>query len=57
MEKKNINIYQYFKNLKIDEYFELMKTAETNEEKEFYFNMRNFILKEEQKKIINKGMY
>ena len=57
MEIKNINIYQYFKNLKTDDYFELIKKAESDEEKEFYFNMKNFILKEEQKKIIEKGLH
>ncbi|MHD0317999.1 hypothetical protein [Fusobacterium sp. THCT1E2] len=57
MEIKNVNIYEYFKTLKIDEYFELIKSAKTKEEKEFYFNVRNFLLQEEQKKIIEEGIY
>ena len=35
MEIKNVNIYEYFKTLKIDEYFELIKSAKTKEEQEF----------------------
>ena len=57
MEIRDVNIYEYFKNLKIDEYFELIKSAKTKEEKEFYFNARNFLLQEEQKKIIEEGIY
>ncbi|WP_172604186.1 hypothetical protein [Fusobacterium ulcerans] len=57
MEIRDINIYEYFKTLKIDEYFELIKSAKTKEEKEFYFNARNFLLQEEQKKIIEEGIY
>lgn len=57
MTNTNINIYEYFKTLKIDEYFELIKSAKTKEEKEFYFNARNFLLQEEQKKIIEKRIY
>lgn len=57
MEIRDVNIYEYFKTLKIDEYFELIKSAKTKEEKEFYFNVRNFLLQEEQKKIIEEGIY
>lgn len=57
MEVRDVNIYEYFKTLKIDEYFELIKSAKTKEEKEFYFNARNFLLQEEQKKIIEEGIY
>lgn len=57
MEIRDINMYEYFKTLKIDEYFELIKSAKTKEEKEFYFNARNFLLQEEQKKIIEEGIY
>lgn len=57
MEIRDVNIYEYFKALKIDEYFELIKSAKTKEEKEFYFNARNFLLQEEQKKIIEEGIY
>ena len=57
MEIRDVNIYEYFKTLKIDEYFELIKSAKTKEEKEFYFNTRNFLLQEEQKKIIEEGIY
>lgn len=57
MEIRDVNIYEYFKTLKIDEYFELIKSAKTKEEKEFYFNARNFLLQEEQKKIIEEEIY
>ena len=57
MEIRDVNIYEYFKTLKIDEYIELIKSAKTKEEKEFYFNARNFLLQEEQKKIIEEGIY
>ena len=57
MEIRDVNIYEYFKTLKIDEYFELIKSAKTKEEKEFCFNARNFLLQEEQKKIIEEGIY
>ena len=57
MEIRDVNIYEYFKTLKIDEYFELIKSAKTKEEKEFYFNARNFLLQEEQTKIIEEGIY
>lgn len=57
MEIRDVNIYEYFKTLNIDEYFELIKSAKTKEEKEFYFNARNFLLQEEQKKIIEEVIY
>lgn len=57
MEIRDVNIYEYFKTLNIDEYFELIKSAKTKEEKEFYFNARNFLLQEEQKKVIEERIY
>ncbi|MDU1910799.1 hypothetical protein [Fusobacterium sp.] len=45
------------RDVNIDEYFELIKSAKTKEEKEFYFNARNFLLQEEQKKIIEEVIY
>jgi len=57
MEIRDVNIYEYFKTLNIDEYFELIKSAKTKEEKEFYFNARNFLLQEEQKKVIEERIF
>lgn len=57
MEIRDVNVYEYFKTLNIDEYFELIKSAKTKEEKEFYFNARNFLLQEEQKKVIEERIF
>lgn len=56
MENK-INIYEYFYNLSMEEFVEIISNAKTEEEKEFYRKSWSFILQEKQREAIKKGVY
>lgn len=56
MENK-INIYEYFYNLSMEEFVEIMSNTKTEEEKEFYRKAWSLILQEKQIKAIEKGIY
>ena len=50
-------IYNEMKNLDIDEFLQIIVNAESQEEKEFYSVMSDFIIQKSQEKVIEKGLY
>lgn len=60
MEKEKIlqeiNFYEFFKSLNQEETMELIHNAKTKEEKEFYAKITDYLLQENQKKLIGKGI-
>lgn len=47
-------IYKMFKEMTMEEYVEVLKMCETQEEKEFYTKMTDFFLQKKQEEIINQ---
>ncbi len=50
-------LYEQCQKINIDETFELMKKADSEEEKNFFSNVTNFILQQRQKKVIEENRF
>lgn len=47
-------IYEKFQNMTTEEYLNLIENSDSREEKEFYGQIRDFLIQEKQEKIINQ---
>lgn len=55
--KKYYNIFQDIKNLSPSDTLQLILEAETQEEKEFFAMVGNFLLKNKQKKVVEGNLF
>ena len=55
--KKYYNIFQDIKNLSPSDTLQLILEAETQEEKEFFVMVGNFLLKNKQKKVVEGNLF
>lgn len=55
--KKYENLYQEIKKLKPEDTLQLVLEAETEEQKEFYEMVGDFLLQKRQEKIIERGVF
>lgn len=55
--KKYENLYQEIKKLKPEDTLQLVLEAETEEQKEFYEMVGDFLLQKRQKKVIEKNLF
>lgn len=54
---EDINIYEFMKSLNEEEIQKLILNAKTKEEATFYIKISEYLLQENQKKIIKEGIY
>ena len=50
-------VYEDFKNLHSDDFLQLITEAETQEEKNFFETVWNYLLQEKQKKVIERNLF
>ena len=55
--KKYENLYQEIKKLKPEDTLQLVLEAETEEQKEFYEMVGDFLLQKRQKKVIERNLF
>lgn len=55
--KKYYNIFQDLNSLSQDDTLQLILGAETQEEKEFFAMLGNFLLKKRQRKVIERNLF
>ncbi len=51
------NLYETCKDMRSDDWSELLKKAKSDEEQSFYFTISNFFLQQRQKEVIEKGLF
>ena len=54
---KYTKVYEDFKNLHSDDFLHLITEAETQEEKNFFETVWNYLLQEKQKKVIERNLF
>lgn len=54
---KYTQVYEDMKKLKQDEFLQLITESETQEERDFFEVIWNFILQEKQKKVIERNLF
>ncbi len=54
MNKEDINLYDVFSKYSYKDIMKLFQDSKTNEERDFYANLSNYILQKEQMKVIGK---
>ena len=54
---KYTKVYEDFKNLHSDDFLQLITEAETQEEKNFFETVWNYLLQEKQKKVIERNLF
>lgn len=54
---KYTQVYEDMKKLKPDEFLQLITESETQEERDFFEVIWNFILQEKQKKVIERNLF
>ena len=54
MNKEDINLYDVFSKYSYKDIMKLFQDSKTNEERDFYANLSNYILQKEQMKVIEK---
>ena len=55
--KKYYNIYDELKKLKPEDTLQLVMEAENDEEKQFFEMLGNYLLQEEQNKVIERNLF
>ena len=54
---KYTKVYEDFKNLQSDDFLQLITEAETQEEKNFFETVWNYLLQEKQNKVIERNLF